>query len=199
MNLLAQRTDPDAKIPVREHPTDAGIDFFALKGEMINPGDRKLVSTGIRLQIPPGHVLFLKDKSGISTTHGVHIMAGVIDEDYRGEIKVLMINHGSGRYVVEKGKKICQGVLLPVSTPVVEETLEISTETSRGEGGFGSTGDDVKEEIKVHKCNCDPLEKLEDIKHYIQTLQTERDEYKKEISALRHQIGMQYIKPVSGA
>ena len=140
MKLLAEKMDADAKIPVREHPTDAGIDFFSLKNELLNPGERKLISTGIRVAIPSGHVLFLKDKSGLAVRNGIHIMAGVIDEEYRGEIKVMAVNLSTGRVSFGKGEKICQGVLLPVATPIVEETMDISTETSRGEDGFGSTG-----------------------------------------------------------
>ena len=167
MKLYAERLDADALIPVREHPTDAGIDFFSLKNEMLNPGERKLLSTGVRLQIPEGHVLFLKDKSGLAAKNGIHIMAGVIDEDYRGEIKVLVINHSIGRYDFKKGSKICQGVLLPVSVPEVEETRDIPTETSRGEKGFGSTGTEHKDkvEVKAKESQTENIQKkLDDIK-----------------------------------
>lgn len=139
MKILAQKIDTDAKIPVREHSTDAGADFFSCTNELIFPGERKLLSTGIRLLIPKGHVLILKDKSGLAVI-GIHIMAGVIDEEYRGEIKVLAINLSKERLSITKGQKICQGLLLPVSTPEIEETFDISLETSRGEEGFGSTG-----------------------------------------------------------
>lgn len=199
MKLLAQRMDPDAKIPVREHPTDAGIDFFILKSEMIIPGDRKLLSTGIKLAIPPGHVLFLKDKSGLATKSGIHIMAGVIDEEYRGEIKVLAINHGSGRFIFEKGQKICQGVLLPVSTPELEEVVDLPTDTSRGENGFGSTGDGVlpKEEVQVQEKNI--LHEIDKLREKVEHLLTENSHLKTELSAKQHIMDTQHITSPAGA
>jgi len=202
MKLLAQKTDPDAKIPVREHPTDAGIDFFSLHPEMLIPGARKLISTGIKLSIPPGHVLFLKDKSGLATQSGIHIMAGVIDEDYRGEIKVLVINHGSGRFIFEKGMKLCQGVLLPVSTPNIEEVVELSTDTSRGENGFGSTGDgtipkaEIAAKISVEE---NILHQIDDLRKEVESLLTENLQLKHELNAKQNIIDTQYISSEIGA
>lgn len=140
MNILAEKIDDSARIPTRAHLTDAGCDFFSLTEEALDPNERKLLSTGIRLKIPKSTVLFLKDKSGLAVKNGIHIMAGVIDEEYRGEIKVLAINLSSEQILIEKGQKICQGVLLPVSVVEIEEVTDISIDTSRGEGGFGSTG-----------------------------------------------------------
>lgn len=131
--------DKRAKLPKREHSTDAGIDIFCLDDFTINPGKRMLIGTGICVAIPKNHMLLLHDKSGLAVKKGIHILAGIIDEEYRGEIKVLMINLGEEDAHFAARQKICQGILLPVNYSEVKEVDKLD-ETLRGEGGFGSTG-----------------------------------------------------------
>jgi dUTP pyrophosphatase len=104
----------------------------------LEAGEVKPVPTGIRMAVPDGYVGLVWDKSGISL-RGVHRLAGVIDSGYRGEVRVVMVNLGNEAFVIEKGMKIAQLLVQPVTEMKVVETEELET-TSRGEEGFGSTG-----------------------------------------------------------
>ncbi|MFA7708129.1 MAG: dUTP diphosphatase [Candidatus Pacearchaeota archaeon] len=130
---------PEAIIPSYAHPGDAGMDIFSNENIIINAGERYLISTGWSLELPEGYVAFIKDKSGIAYKKGMIHMAGVIEYTYRGEYKVLLYNTSKEPYEVKKGDKIAQLVILPVATAEIEVAEELS-ETSRGAGGFGSTG-----------------------------------------------------------
>ncbi len=138
MELKVKRLHPDAKLPGYGHKGDAGLDLYTNTDLVLKPGDIVPVSTGIVTAIPSGYVGLIWDKSGISLK-GVHRLAGVVDSGYRGEIKVVMVNLGQSDYVIEKGMKIAQMLIQAVfEVEVVEaESLE---DTSRGAGGFGSTG-----------------------------------------------------------
>ncbi len=138
MELKVKRIHPDAKIPVYGHPGDAGMDLFADVDRSLAPGEVFAVPTGIQVAIPAGSVGLIWDKSGISL-RGVHRLAGVVDAGYRGEVQVVMINLGKEPFAVKKGMKIAQMLIQPVTgvTIVESETLD---DTSRGQGGFGSTG-----------------------------------------------------------
>jgi dUTP pyrophosphatase len=138
MELKVKRIHPDAKIPVYGHPGDAGMDLYAVVDRTLAPGEVFAVPTGIQVAIPAGSVGLIWDKSGLSFK-GVHRLAGVVDAVYRGEVQVVMINLGKEPFAVMKGMKIAQMLIQPVTgVRIVEsETLD---GTSRGEGGFGSTG-----------------------------------------------------------
>ncbi|MGA2361761.1 MAG: dUTP diphosphatase [Candidatus Aminicenantales bacterium] len=138
MELKVKRIHPDAKVPVYGHPGDAGMDLFAVVDRTLAPGEVFAVPTGIQVAIPAGTVGLIWDKSGVSLK-GVHRLAGVVDAGYRGEVQVVMINLGKQPFAVKKGMKIAQMLIQPVTgVRIVEsETLD---DTSRGEGGFGSTG-----------------------------------------------------------
>ena len=138
MELKVKRIHPEAKIPVYGHPGDAGLDLFSVVDRDLGPGEVFAVPTGIQIAIPPGHVGLVWDKSGISLK-GVHRLAGVVDAGYRGEVQVVMINLGAAPFAVRKGMKIAQLLVQPVATVSVVECEELD-DTSRGEGGFGSTG-----------------------------------------------------------
>ncbi len=139
MELKIKKLHADAKVPSYAHPGDAGFDLYA-HGEMIIPvGGRVLVGTGIALEIPDGFVGLIWDKSGLSTVHGLKTLAGVVDAGYRGEIKVGMINLGTEDYPVGAGQKIAQMLIQKVERAEITLVTELS-ETSRGDGGFGSTG-----------------------------------------------------------
>jgi len=133
-----------AHLPKRAHPTDAGADLFAWlpEGEYpcieIYPGEQKLVDTGIAIKIPEGYGGFIFNRSsqgkrGITIPHSV----GVIDSDYRGNLKVLLKNISEDPYKIEHGDRIAQLVIMPVLLP---EFKDIWNDTARGAGGFGSTG-----------------------------------------------------------
>lgn len=131
----------DGKMPSYAHPGDAGMDLFSVEEAVLEPLGRKLVSTGLRVEIPVGYEAQIRPKSGMAVKHGISIVntPGTIDSGYRGEIKVIMINLGGEPYTVEKGSKIAQMVINPIVTAEIEEVDSLE-ESSRSEGGFGSTG-----------------------------------------------------------
>lgn len=137
--LLIQRLSPDATLPTRGSPHAAGYDLYAPLPVLIPTGGRQLVLTGIALAIPPGHYGRIAPRSGHALKLGLHILAGVIDEDYRGEIAVLALNTGHEPVRLPAGAKIAQLILERISTPEVVEVHALPT-TDRGEAGFGSTG-----------------------------------------------------------
>ena len=133
----------DAKTPSYAHKGDSGVDLYSAEDYTLKPMERKLVSTGIRIAIPHGYEAQVRPKSGMAVEHGIsHANSvGTIDSGYRGEIKVPLINFSDRSYKIEKGRKIGQMVFAKVEEAVFEETDELDS-TSRGEGGFGSTGID---------------------------------------------------------
>jgi len=138
MEIRVKRIHPEARLPVYGHPGDAGLDLFSIVDRELAPGEVFAVPTGIQVAVPPGHVGLVWDKSGISL-QGVHRLAGVVDAGYRGEVRVVMINLGAAPYSVKKGMKIAQMLVQPVVSVTVVETGSLD-DSSRGEGGFGSTG-----------------------------------------------------------
>jgi dUTP pyrophosphatase len=138
MELRVKRIHPEAKLPIYGHPGDAGLDLFSIVDRELRPGEVFAVPTGIQVAVPAGHVGLVWDKSGISL-EGVHRLAGVVDSGYRGEVQVVMINLGAVSFAVKKGMKIAQILVQPVAAVEVVESGSLDG-TSRGEGGFGSTG-----------------------------------------------------------
>ncbi len=140
MKLKVKKISPGARLPIYQHPGDAGMDLFAAEETALNAGEVKAVPTGIRMAIPEGYVGLIWDKSGISL-QGVHRLAGVVDAGYRGEVKVVMVNLGKETYVFRKGQKVAQMLIQPVPAVEIVDVGEGELdETSRGAGGFGSTG-----------------------------------------------------------
>jgi len=138
VKLKVQKISPEARLPLYQHPGDAGLDLFSGVEDVLAPGEVKPIPTGIKMAIPEGHVGLIWDKSGLSL-QGVHRLAGVVDAGYRGEVKVVMINLGKESLAIRKGMKIAQILIQPVVTVEVAEAVELDDST-RGEGGFGSTG-----------------------------------------------------------
>ena len=140
-NLKVVKIHEDAILPNYAHPGDAGLDIYSVEEKLLNPGERVLIKTGIKIELPKNTEAQMRPRSGLALKHGISLVnsPGTIDEGYRGEIGVIVINHGSESFKVEKGMKICQMVVKPVWTVNVEEVLELDN-TERGEGGFGSTG-----------------------------------------------------------
>lgn len=130
-------------LPGYATPGAAGMDLLAAVTAplTIPPGGRALVPTGLRIALPPGHELQVRPRSGLALKHGILLAnsPGTIDEDYRGEVQIIMLNAGTEAFTVERGMRIAQAVLAPVVRAAWREVSELP-ETSRGAGGFGSTG-----------------------------------------------------------
>ena len=139
MKLKVKKLNPEAKLPSKGHPGDAGIDFFATHMAVFAPGAQTNVKTGVALEIPEGHVGLIWDKSSVSFNKGLKIMGGVIDSGYRGEIIMSMYNTSNTEQVIEKGNKIAQMIIQKFEDYEIEEINEMS-DTVRGEGREGSTG-----------------------------------------------------------
>ncbi|MBA5727037.1 dUTP diphosphatase [Bombella mellum] len=121
----------------------AGVDFqAAIETPLtLKPGDRILVPTGLCLALPTGYELQIRPRSGLALKHGIMVpnSPGTIDEDYRGEVRIILINAGMEKFVIERGMRVAQGVLAPVVRMKWQECSSLDT-TERGHGGFGSTG-----------------------------------------------------------
>jgi len=139
--LKIKRLVPHAILPSYAHAGDAGMDVCASEATTLAPGAIALVATGIALELPPGTEAQVRPRSGLAAKHGVTVLnaPGTIDEGYRGEVKVILINHGTSPFVVAPGMRIAQLVIAPVLRMDIEE-IHALTDTSRGDGGFGSTG-----------------------------------------------------------
>jgi dUTP pyrophosphatase len=143
MSLKVQRLRPSARLPVRATPGAAGLDLCADLDAPIElaPGARALVPTGVAIALPTGHEGQVRPRSGLAVQHGVTVLnaPGTIDEDYRGELKVALVNLGQAPFTIGPGDRIAQLVVAKVErVPVVEvDALDV---TERGTGGFGSTG-----------------------------------------------------------
>lgn len=136
--LKIERLSPGAKLPTRSYSGDAGLDLYADRAYDLLPGQKQNIQTGLRLALPEGHAGLVWDKSGVAN-QGIHALAGVIDANYRGELLVTLINLSPAAYHIEPGQKIAQLLIQKVETPaVIEERLD--DQTSRGQGGFGSSG-----------------------------------------------------------
>jgi len=138
MELKIKRIHPEAKLPSYGHPGDAGLDLFSCVDCVLDEGEVRAVQTGIQVAIPQGYAGLIWDKSGISLK-GVHRLAGVVDAGYRGEIQVVMVNLGCEPFEIKTGMKIAQMLVQPVDEVKVVEAGDLDG-TTRGEGGFGSTG-----------------------------------------------------------
>jgi dUTP pyrophosphatase len=117
----------------------AGADLRASEAVTIAPGARAAVPTAVRLQIPPGHVGLVWPRSGLAVRHGIDTLAGVIDSDYRGEVRVVLVNHGDEPFLVARGDRIAQLLVQRVERAAFAAVPAID-DTDRGGGGFGSTG-----------------------------------------------------------
>jgi dUTP pyrophosphatase len=141
--LSIKRLSPLAVIPAYQSGGAAGLDLHAAIAEhvVIEPGQIAMISIGIAIALPPGHEGQVRPRSGLASTHGITLpnAPGTIDEDYRGEVRVPLINHGHTPFTVEPGMRIAQMIVAPVTHCSIAEVDELD-ETGRGAGGFGSTG-----------------------------------------------------------
>lgn len=132
------KLDKGAYMPTRAHAADAGLDLYSPVSVGIPPQGSATIDTGVHIELPKNTVGMVKSKSGLNVKHGIQ-SEGVIDVGYTGSIRVKLYNHSFERYMVYKGDKISQLVILPILTPDLELVDELD-ETERGTGGFGSTG-----------------------------------------------------------
>ena len=142
MTLRVRRLHPDAELPTRAHPEDAGLDLRALDAVTLEPGERAQVATGIAVELPPGHAGWIVPRSGLAHRHGIALVnaPGLIDPGYRGEVKVLLLNTDRETPAeLAAGDRIAQLVVSPIATPSVIDTDALDG-SARGEGGFGSSG-----------------------------------------------------------
>lgn len=139
MNLKVKKLNPDAKMPTKGHPGDAGIDFYTLEEISFAPGEQKTVRTGIAFELPKGCVGLFWDKSSVSFNYGLTIVGGVIDEGFRGEVTISMFNLSKEIQTLKKGQKFAQMLVQRFEDCEIVEADTLS-ETVRGEGREGSTG-----------------------------------------------------------
>ncbi len=143
LGLRVQRLTERAVLPRYETAGAAGMDLVAAPEATVTlyPGQRTLIPTGIAIALPPGYEGQVRPRSGLAVHHGVTLInaPGTIDEDYRGEVKVAMVNLGAEPFVIEPGMRVAQLVVAPVSRLTIEEAAELDS-TARGQGGFGHTG-----------------------------------------------------------
>ena len=142
MKLRFARLRPDARIPTRAHDGDAGLDLCAIEPELIAPGARVSIGTGIAVEMPPGHAGLVLPRSGLALRHGIALVnaPGLIDSGYRGELRVLLLNTDrEAAFEITPGDRIAQLVVVAVADAVPVEAGELSA-SARGEGGFGSSG-----------------------------------------------------------
>ncbi len=143
IDIALQRLPHGEGLPLPAYATEgaAGMDVVAAEDVTLEPGERHAVATGFAIAIPPGYEVQVRPRSGLALKHGVTCLntPGTIDEDYRGEVKVILANLGSAPFPVRRGERIAQLVPAPVLKATFREVAELGG-TSRGAGGFGSTG-----------------------------------------------------------
>ena len=139
--IKVKKLSEKAILPSIAHPGDAGMDLFSIENKILESGRSYLVKTGISIQLPKNTEAQIRPRSGLALKHTIALTntPGTIDEGYRGEIGVIMINHGRENFEITEGMKIAQMVIKPIYEVKITEVNDLS-DTSRGEGGFGSTG-----------------------------------------------------------
>lgn len=130
---------PGGALPEYGSEGAAGADLRASAALVIPPGERAAVPTALRLEIPRGHVGLVWPRSGLAVRHGIDTLAGVIDSDYRGEVKVVLVNHGGEPFAIAPGDRVAQLLIQPAERAEFRAADDVA-ETGRGSGGFGSTG-----------------------------------------------------------
>jgi dUTP pyrophosphatase len=141
VQILRLGNGKDLPLPVYATSGSAGLDLRAAEAFTLKPGERALVPTGVAIALPKGFEAQVRPRSGLAVKHGVTVLnaPGTIDADYRGEIKVPIINHGAEDFVIVRGDRIAQMVIAPVTIATLVE-IDRLEETERGSGGFGSSG-----------------------------------------------------------
>ena len=143
VKVLIKKLSPEVKSPSYKTNGASGMDLIAFvkKPIKILPGETNLVPTGISIAIPEGYEIQIRPRSGLAAKNQITVLntPGTIDSDYRGELKIILINHGKKEFIINNNDRVAQMVLTPVSKIELKE-VEMLTNTNRGKGGFGSTG-----------------------------------------------------------
>lgn len=141
LRVKISKINDEAVLPSYAHPGDAGMDLYSVEETEIKAGERKLIGTGIKIALENGYEAQIRPKSGLAIKEGITVLntPGTIDAGYRGEVKVILVNLGDRAFGIKKGQKIAQMVFAKVEEAELEEVEELD-ETSRNDGGFGSTG-----------------------------------------------------------
>ncbi|MGK4115414.1 dUTP diphosphatase [Lysinibacillus capsici] len=141
LEVKIKKVHADAMLPIQANPGDAGMDLYSIEAVEIPAGVAKLIKTGIQIELPKGTEAQIRPRSGLALKHSVTVLnsPGTIDEGYRGEIGVILINHGQEPLIVEKSMRIAQMVIQFVPSIQLVEVDELS-QTVRGESGFGASG-----------------------------------------------------------
>jgi len=141
MKIPLLRLDPELPIPGSAHDDDAGIDLHSRSDVKLAAGEWAMIPTGIAVAIPEGHAGMVAPRSGLAARHGISVVngPGVIDPGYRGEINVILINHGTAPLTLQRGDRVAQLLVVPVVVPELVEVDELP-DSVRGTGGFGSSG-----------------------------------------------------------
>lgn len=153
VNIKVECLHGEVQVPEMENPLDAAFDLRAFVNAFpeisphdqtisIRPGNRSLISTGLKIALPPNVEIQVRPRSGLANDHGIDVSnsPGTVDPGYRGEIKVILENRGDTAFKVSTGDRIAQAAIRPVLRPSFEEVDEVPQDTERGEGGFGHTG-----------------------------------------------------------
>lgn len=138
IEFKVKKLSPDAMMPAKDNPADAGIDIYTNEAYTLQPGERHMFTTGISVEFPEGYVALFWDRSGLGSK-GIHRLAGVVDSGYRGEWKVVLLNTTDEPFEIMKGDKIVQCVLQKFEPVEIKKVEELSDST-RDEKGFGSSG-----------------------------------------------------------
>jgi dUTP pyrophosphatase len=142
LSLRVRRLDPRAVLPTRAHAGDAGLDLHTLDAFELGPGERAQIATGIAIALPPGTAGLVLPRSGLAARHGIALVnaPGLIDEGYRGELRILLLNTDrTETFRAQAGDRIAQLVVVDVESPEIVEADDLG-DTTRGIGGFGSSG-----------------------------------------------------------
>lgn len=143
VQICHMETAKDLPLPAYATAQSAGMDLYAAVTDPVRlaPGQTAMIATGIKIALPDNMEAQIRPRSGLAAKFGVTVLnsPGTIDADYRGEIRVILINHGQADFVIERGERVAQMVIAPV-TQITWEQVAVLSETSRGSGGFGSTG-----------------------------------------------------------
>ena len=141
MQITFQKLDRELPTPAHAHPGDGAVDLYARTAATLEPGAWAHIPTGIAVAIPDGYAGLVVPRSGLAARHGVGVAngPGLVDAGYRGEVGVIAINHGLSPVTIERGDRIAQLMVVPVASQEFVEVDELP-DTTRGEGGFGSTG-----------------------------------------------------------
>jgi len=141
MRVNIMRVDKELPLPSYAHDGDAGVDLYSSEDYVLKPGETKLISSGIKIEVPKEYEAQIRPRSGLALKNSVTVLntPGTIDHQYRGIVGIILINHGKNDFHIKKGERIAQMVFNKIESVDFNEVEELS-ETKRGDGGFGSTG-----------------------------------------------------------